>query len=154
MPREGQNLTLYSWSMSSKHQITLTVPLLGKKGGSVKVLESPPVRECCILTLDWAINQRFLCTGCTYVNKQKPSHGWVKIWGIMKWYRQLPMWDTVNLELVLLCSVESAYRELWPWRGHLVRTGWVYLIKEEKMCGLNLKITQHYMIKRRGKSHG
>ena len=39
----------------------------------------PKHSECCILTLDQAVNQRFLCTGRTCVNKQKQSCGWTEM---------------------------------------------------------------------------
>ena len=52
----------------------------------------------------------FLWTGRTCVNKRRQSRRWTEIVGVMKWYMQMPAWESgsvgvsVNLESVPTCS--------------------------------------------------
>ena len=46
---------------------------------------------CWILTLDRAINKRYIWAGRTCINKRKQSRGLSDDEGVMKWYMLMPM---------------------------------------------------------------
>ena len=58
-----------------------------------------------------SVNQKFLWTGHTCVNKWKQSRGLLEIVGVMKWYMQMSTWDfqsirvCVSLEPVPTCTL-------------------------------------------------
>ena len=62
---------------------------------------------CCILTLDRAINQRFLWTGRTCENNRQLSRGWSEIMGIMKWYMQMPTRGSQSVWVLSQCSISA-----------------------------------------------
>ena len=51
-----------------------------------------------LLTLDQAVNQRFLWAGRTWVNKQKQSRCLSEVVGVMKWYMQMLCEGPIHLE--------------------------------------------------------
>ena len=69
--------------------------------------------NCCILTLDWAINQRFSAqdttvkiSGRTHVVEQKCV-------GVTKWYMQMSTWDTDSLSLAARRGLFSHRKRQW-----------------------------------------
>ena len=70
---------------------------------------------CCILTLDRAVNQRFLWTGRTGVNKWKQSYNWSEIVCVMKWYMQTPAWESESVGVSVSFQEDPARSQVSAW---------------------------------------
>ena len=67
----------------------------------------------CILTLDRAVNRRFLRTGLTCGNKRKKSRSWSEIMSIMKLYMQMA--SGVYQSVLVLSQGQLATRSSRQW---------------------------------------
>ena len=101
-----------------------------------------------VLHIDpWLSHQSeiFFWTGCTCVNKQKLSHGWLEIMGVMKWYMQMPTWGCQSEPA---CSgVKSVDRELWLQGSKWHHGEDLLSMSCQKRRRKALKITQRDMVK-------
>ena len=90
---------------------------------------------CCILTLDRAINQRFLAedspvkiSGSSHLVERKCI-------GVMKWDMQMPMWDTGRVSLSLGVS---ACEQKWGYVKGAPMSGWAFNWDQRSTAGLRL----------------
>ena len=108
--------------------------------------------NCCILTLDWAVNQRYSTQDAHVKIKQKRD-------GVMKWYMQMPTWDKRSLSLGVSACNQKRYDQSRraPVSGRAPRwcidpqraSGCVLLGRKAEMLRGTLTITRRDMIKRR-----